>query len=641
MKIIFQIVLLLLANTLIAQTTFYVDASGGDDSDNGTSESTAWQTIERVNSHDFVAGDSLLFKRGEVWKGTRLYISGFAGTTSSPIVYGSYGTGEKPILSSILAHPHTWSDIGGNIWKANNPPSEHPERILINGEEKLRANVQNELDGEIYFWFYNKTTNDLFLYSTIDPNSFTIEYTFDFPLIIGYSNNIIIQDLDLQGGWTAIYINTLAKNIHLDNLHIGKYSREGLIIGSGSDIPAEFPHDILVENCTFDAFFAFDYSSADDYDENSDRGSSDGLRAGKLINAEIRNCYFKNWGHASISLTGDNITDVTNVIMHDNYMTSPDICYGGRVGIDNVKQNEFYNNLIINTSVQSQLSGQDNHIHHNVFYGTTDTPLIPEIVDAAIEVQSYSDSEVYGNIYEHNLIIYTEGPAFRFSGNNLHNIYDNVVRNNIFYNCGTQINGEIITVEVDDYASTYDNSFLNNVIYSFINAPPINFRATLYNVAQFNDLTGTDGYIIAENISENPLFVDVNAEDYHLQNNSPCINSGSSPLATQDYEGHTIPYPNSLPDIGIYEYQGADFISEKRNENNLFLYPNPSIHELTISGIFGSHSYQILSTDGRIVKSGKVKMNKINISNLQSGIYFIIMTDKEGRELKRFKFIKK
>ena len=641
MKYTLLIITMLSANIILAQTTFYVDASEGDDSNSGISVSAAWQTIEMVNSQSFGIGDSLLFKRDEVWKGTRLYISSIEGTDSSPVVYGSYGTGEKPILSSIIAHSHTWSEVGGNVWKANNPPSEHPERLVINGEEKLRANIQSELDGINYFWFYDNNTNDLFLYSTVDPNSFLIEYTSDFPLIIGYSNNIVVQDLDLQGGWTAIYISTLAKNIHLTNLQIGKYSREGLIIGSGSDIPSEFPHDILVENCTFDAFFAFDYSSAEDYDENSDRGSSDGFRAGKLINAEIRNCYFKNWGHASISLTGDNPMDVTSVSMHNNYLTSPDICYGGRVGIDNVKQNEFYNNLIINTSVQSQLSGQNNHIHHNIFYGTTDTPLVPEIVDAAIEVQSYSNSDVYGNVYEHNLILNTEGPAFRFSGNNEHNIYENVVRNNIFYNCGILINGEIISVEEDDYASTYDNLFLNNLVYGLINSAPVNFRGSFYNIDEFNTLTGTDGYVITDNISDNPLFVDESAEDYHLQNNSVCINAGSSPLATQDFEGNTIPYPNSLPDIGIYEYQGVNSTSERRKENGFFLYPNPSIDEITISDQLINREYQIISPSGKEVKNGELRTNKIDIANLPFGIYFIVIAKKEGKKQKRFKFIKK
>jgi hypothetical protein len=594
------IISILFVSAIQAQTTYYVDATGGDDNNSGTSEVTAWQTIEKINNQTFLPGDSMLFKRGEVWSGTRLYISDYSGTATSPIVYGAYGTAEKPVISSIIPQSHTWSDIGGNIWQADNPPTEHPERMLINGQEKLRANIQSELDGITYFWRYDNSTNDLYLYSTVDPNSFTIEYTFDFPVIVGFVSNIIIRDLDIQGGWTGIFINTLSKNIHLYNLNIGKYSREGLIVGSGSTTPSDFPENILVENCTFDAFFAFDYSSAGDYYGSSDRGCSDGFRAEELTNSKIRNCFFKNWGHASISLSGGDDMSVSNVSVHDNYMTSPDICYGGRLGISDAIQNELYYNQIINTSVQSQLNGQGNHIHHNIFSGTTSTPLTPEVIDAGIEIQSYTNTEIYGNIYEHNLIINTEGPAFRISGNNNEDVHDNVIRNNIFYNCGTVIDGEIVTVEDDLYAATYDNSFLNNLVYSNITFQPINFRGLLYDIDDFNALTGTNGYIIADNISNNPLFFDEGIEDYHLVCSSPCIDAGTETLATFDFEGNPIPFGETNPDIGIYEYQHdvilldlSVFFEGPFNETGM----NTDLNDIPLSQPYGTAPWNYSGTE--------------------------------------------
>ena len=622
------------------QTTYYIDATAGDDSNNGTSELTAWQTIAKVNNLSLISGDSILFKRGEIWSGNKLIISGYSGTASSFIVFGAYGMGNKPIISSIVSHSHSWSNIGGNIWQANNPPTEHPERMLINGQEKLRANIQSELDGISYFWRYDNSTNNLYLYSSIDPNSFIIEYTSDFPLIISETSYITITNLDIQGGWTGIYIHTLSKNIRLDSLHIGKYSREGLIIATDTTIVSEFPKNILIENCIFDAFFAFDYSSANVYEDSYDRGSSDGLRAEEMINSEIRDCYFKNWGHASISLSGGDDMSVTNVVIHDNYLTSPDICYGGRLGVSEAIQNELYNNQIINTSVQSQLSGQGNHIHHNIFKGTTSTPLLPNIIDAAIEIQSYSSCEVYGNIYEHNLIINTEGPAFRISGNNTYNIYNNTIRNNIFYNCGTSIDGKTVTVENNLFASTYNNLFQNNLIYSNLSPQAVSFRETMYNVAQFNTLSGTDGYTITNNISSNPLFVDQSNEDYHLQINSACINAGIIPFATDDYEGNSIPYLNTLADIGLYEYQGNISVSELSDINNYAIYPNPAKNDIFISNDIVNCNYQIISSVGVVVKQGILSTNKINISKLNIGIYYIKIKDNHSREITTIKLVK-
>ncbi len=49
--------------------TYYVDATNGNDSNNGTSESTPWKTISKVSASRFNPGDQILFKRGQIWRG--------------------------------------------------------------------------------------------------------------------------------------------------------------------------------------------------------------------------------------------------------------------------------------------------------------------------------------------------------------------------------------------------------------------------------------------------------------------------------------------------------------------------------------------------------------------------------------------
>ena len=48
--------------------TYYVDASGGNDANNGLSSSAAWKTIAKVNGVSLAPGDTVLLKRGEVWR---------------------------------------------------------------------------------------------------------------------------------------------------------------------------------------------------------------------------------------------------------------------------------------------------------------------------------------------------------------------------------------------------------------------------------------------------------------------------------------------------------------------------------------------------------------------------------------------
>ena len=58
-----------IATVHAAGTTYYIDSSGGNDSNSGTSTSAAWQTLTKVNGITFQPGDKILFKAGGAWSG--------------------------------------------------------------------------------------------------------------------------------------------------------------------------------------------------------------------------------------------------------------------------------------------------------------------------------------------------------------------------------------------------------------------------------------------------------------------------------------------------------------------------------------------------------------------------------------------
>lgn len=72
--------------------TYYVDATGGSDSANGRTASTAWKTIAKVNAATLRSGDVVALKRGETYTGTRLVIA------VDGVTVGAYGSGAKPII---------------------------------------------------------------------------------------------------------------------------------------------------------------------------------------------------------------------------------------------------------------------------------------------------------------------------------------------------------------------------------------------------------------------------------------------------------------------------------------------------------------------------------------------------------------
>src|SRR6516164_3116994 len=90
--------------SVACQTNYYVSAAGSD-SNNGTSSTTPWATIAKVNNPGFnyTAGTCLNFRGGDNFSGN-LDLDGNSNVSgpsaSIPIVIQSYGTGDATTTSS-------------------------------------------------------------------------------------------------------------------------------------------------------------------------------------------------------------------------------------------------------------------------------------------------------------------------------------------------------------------------------------------------------------------------------------------------------------------------------------------------------------------------------------------------------------
>jgi Chitobiase/beta-hexosaminidase C-terminal domain/Right handed beta helix region/DUF5010 C-terminal domain len=107
----------LAAASLALGATYYVDSSGGNDGNNGTTQSTPWQSLTKVDATTFSPGDQILFKCGDVWTGV-LSPKG-SGSSGSPIVVGNYGSGALPLIQGNGV-ANTVSFSGQQYWDVTN-----------------------------------------------------------------------------------------------------------------------------------------------------------------------------------------------------------------------------------------------------------------------------------------------------------------------------------------------------------------------------------------------------------------------------------------------------------------------------------------------------------------------------------------
>lgn len=91
------LVCLALICTAVSATNYFVSTSGND-SNSGTSITSPWQTLSKLDSADFSAGDIIHFKCGEKWLG-RFRVTE-SGNPGNPIRFTSYGEGALPELSN-------------------------------------------------------------------------------------------------------------------------------------------------------------------------------------------------------------------------------------------------------------------------------------------------------------------------------------------------------------------------------------------------------------------------------------------------------------------------------------------------------------------------------------------------------------
>ena len=205
---------------------YFVDTAGSDSND-GHSPTTAFKTIAKVNTLKLKPGESVMFKRGEVWRES--LVTPAAGAPGLPIVFGAYGTGPRPVFTGAdlvtgwSVEVVTIGRAGGNITEGRFTAYYASQvakvsQVFDNGNRMQRVQYKSQLVP--LSWWYDAGNLRVYLRTAgdSDPASDTIEgSTRDYSVYLT-QHDISLQDLDISKG--KLYGVKSSPSAALDGLFI-------------------------------------------------------------------------------------------------------------------------------------------------------------------------------------------------------------------------------------------------------------------------------------------------------------------------------------------------------------------------------------------------------------------------------------
>ncbi len=118
--------------------TYHVDATYGNDGNDGLSPEEAWRTLARASEHGLRPGDFLLLKRGEVWR--EEFTVPLSGGADEPITVGAYGAGARPEIDGADVITG-WDHYGNNVYVAE--IRSEAKQLFVDGQRQTRARWPN------------------------------------------------------------------------------------------------------------------------------------------------------------------------------------------------------------------------------------------------------------------------------------------------------------------------------------------------------------------------------------------------------------------------------------------------------------------------------------------------------------------
>ncbi len=350
----------------------------------------------------------------------------------------------------------------------------------------------------------------------------------------------------------------------------------------------------------------------------------------------VRNCNVSKCGGGGIYSYGADYTTIENNIVFNCAWYTP---YGNS-GISMYQNSNFDNS----TAIKNFITGNTCYRNENFIPWFVTNSILDGngiIIDDNRNTQNGSTSGIYvGKTYVANNLVFDNG------GRGIHCYQsDNVIiaNNTCYKNCQSPLvqDGEFTAYDATNI------SYYNNISSPDVGVPPFNkdYNTTSAIFATHNLITANaslaDPSGVNTQIGE-ANFVNASTDfataDFHLQQSSLAIASGTSTNAPLTDKDGITRLENGTIDIGCYEFVAVlKNISVEREK--IKIYPNPATDFLNIEMSEAQKvQYSIFDLQGRKMQSQILEntFNTIKISTLAKGLYVIEIRNKTKTSSSKF-----
>jgi hypothetical protein len=221
-------------------TTYYVSPTGSD-TNSGTSPSSAWQSLTKVDDTTLAPGSTVLFQDGGDWYGSQLVAQ--SGTAAQPITYSSYGNGASPTFWGSVPIPSSallqvqGTKTGTTYFIPINTPV---NAFYINHQFTHNADLVSNMASQAGNIAYVESTPNSSYYISNGSSSGIIVNTGQTP---NYSTPFSVYSAAIQ---QDVILDYYADNVVFNNLTV----RESAAENGGYGIRVENSNNVQVLNCT-------------------------------------------------------------------------------------------------------------------------------------------------------------------------------------------------------------------------------------------------------------------------------------------------------------------------------------------------------------------------------------------------------